>query len=567
MNVRRQLWKSSPNSPQSFRSNHRDGTWAWANNNTFNVQAFLTAGLHTIKVGTKKQLFGIDDILFVNDVTYDWQNDAETEGYSLYPVSGGGVDPDNPLLPLGPPIVVDDKTPDPFPFGSRIDVATSTTNVESISVLIEGINVPTEIGIVAGSDASAEYEIDNSGSWVTADGTVVNGSSVVCRLDASSSNSTTVSMSLKIGTVTHTFEVVTISATAPGLVLVTSTITVSANNTTITGKNIQVANGIGIEIKPGVSGTIITNNRISTPNGHAVEAHNIIDLTMHHNDVMDCWGSGAYIDVFESVNIYDNNFENLHTGVDLWGGRQGGIVVTGNWFKNMFRRETGVPSKRGNGVALRYCIGAGILIDNNIIISVPGQTTIEDKISCWISSGTPVSPILLTNNKLHGKGDSTSCTTILPGDGGGDNYLLEDNICVNAGQTGMGSGRGDSIILRGNKILCIPLYAFSDPSLGISNVGLAPGFIAFNADPTKPPTNQTIEGNQITFWKAANYDNRGGVETLVPYWFKDISFYGPGDIAGWLTNLMDGSPSHSPASLTEANTWDPAWDIKPTRLA
>jgi len=550
-----------------FETTNVSGLYVWSNNSSLPTVSVPSVGVHDMNIWAREERFTLTRVLLTTNPSYT------PVGFVADSVWGTGTvtdHPDNPLVPQGPPPIVEDKTPDPFPFGDLVDQVLSATNLESTEIVITGINVACPISITSDPSGTAEYAID-SGSWVTAAGIITDGQTVTCRLDASSSNSTTVTMDLTIGTVTHSFSVTTVPSGAVGLTPVTSTITVSANGTTIQDKDIKIAagGGAGISINAGVTGTIITNCRISSVDTHAIVGKGIGTLAVSYCEISNCWGSGVYADVYTSFTGEYNTIENVHTGFDLWAGRSGNTIVRHNWIKNMWKRYVGtgtpVASENANAIACRYCYGQNNLIDDNIIINEPGQCHVEDKISCYICSGTSTSLFTISNNKLKGKSDSRSDAVILVGDEGGSYFLVEDNVSLDAGQSGMAFSQGHDFTFRRNKVLCRPLYQFTDPTIGTSNLNVAPGYAAFTQG-NPAPYNVVYEDNDITFWKAQNYNNTGNPEEFLnPYWFVDSSFFGSNDIGGWNTNRMD-LPSTQPASLTEADVWDSAWDIRPVRI-
>jgi len=552
-----------------MHSANTSGAYAWSNDNGADlIVNIATAGVHKISLWNREESFNVTTLLATDNGSYDAAVSGDAEEQSNFDSASGGDDPNNPTVALGPPLIIDDKTPDPFPFGELIEQATSATNIESNAITIAGINVPTEISITSDPSGTAEYKID-AGSWVTAAGTISLGSTITCRLDASASNATTVTMDLKIGTVTQSFAVTTVASGEISLEDVTSTIVVSSNGTTVEDKDIAIAagNGDGIHINNGVTGTVIQNCRITSVDGHAIVGNNIGSLDVHECEISNCWGSGVYIYGIDSATIHDNTIENVHSGIELWNGKQGNLSVEDNWIKNLFSRATGTASIYGSGIQMPFCIGANILIDGNIIINDPAASDVADKINLYQSSGTALSPITITNNKLNGKAEFHTDSTVIVGDSGGNYTLVENNIFVNAGSTGGGISEGHDHTWRGNQIFCEPLYKLSDPSIGISNVGISPGYTAWakNQDsPTPAPYNIVYEDNDVTFWKAANFNDKGGQEFLQPYYFPDTSYFGPDDIGGWSTNRFD-TDSSTPAGLTSA-IWLAAWSDRPSRI-
>lgn len=102
-----------------------------------------------------------------------------------------------------------DSTPNPFEFTAQTGVATNTA-VESNSVVITGIDVPTTISVSGGA-----YSIENS-AYTEADGVITAEQSVKLRVTSSPSFSTTTSATLTIGGVGAEFSVSTRSGGSSG---------------------------------------------------------------------------------------------------------------------------------------------------------------------------------------------------------------------------------------------------------------------------------------------------------------------------------------------------------------
>ena len=99
-----------------------------------------------------------------------------------------------------------DITPDVFTFIDQTGVALNTLTTSN-SVTVSAVNVAAPISITGG-----EYELNGSGTWTTAVGTVNNGDTVRVRRTSSSNYSITTDATLTIGGVSDTFSVTTIMA-------------------------------------------------------------------------------------------------------------------------------------------------------------------------------------------------------------------------------------------------------------------------------------------------------------------------------------------------------------------
>lgn len=103
-------------------------------------------------------------------------------------------------------VVRSDLTPGAFGFTDQSDIAVSTL-ITSDSITVTGIDDLSPISISGG-----EYEINTSGTWVTAAGTVSNGDTVRVRHTSSASNSTATNTTLTIGGVQDIFTSTTVAA-------------------------------------------------------------------------------------------------------------------------------------------------------------------------------------------------------------------------------------------------------------------------------------------------------------------------------------------------------------------
>jgi hypothetical protein len=105
--------------------------------------------------------------------------------------------------------------PNAFSFTNQTDVGLSQT-ITSDAVTIQGITQACTISITVG-----EYEIDGSGVWTSANGTINAGQQVRVRHTSSSENSTSVTTVLTVGTISRNF----ISTTVAGQAVVGSNFT------------------------------------------------------------------------------------------------------------------------------------------------------------------------------------------------------------------------------------------------------------------------------------------------------------------------------------------------------
>lgn len=128
-----------------------------------------------------------------------------------------------------------DVTVDPFTFTDITNMNISTL-YESNVVTISGINQPVPISVVGG-----EYSI-NAGAYTSAAGTITNGQSVKVRRTSSGSYSTTVGVTLTVGTESDTFSIG--NKVAPS-VTVSYTLT-KDGNPHVVAVLVPVSNGINL---------------------------------------------------------------------------------------------------------------------------------------------------------------------------------------------------------------------------------------------------------------------------------------------------------------------------------
>lgn len=121
-------------------------------------------------------------------------------GFTFSFVDGGSTITKNACIA----VTAGNKTPLPFNFIDLTEQPTSTL-VESNSVLIYNITIPSPISIVGG-----EYQV-NGGAWTSAPSTVINSDSVKVRLTTSGTKNTTSTATLTVGGYSDSFDVTTTS--------------------------------------------------------------------------------------------------------------------------------------------------------------------------------------------------------------------------------------------------------------------------------------------------------------------------------------------------------------------
>ncbi len=164
--------------------------------------------------------------------------------------------------------LAEDITPEAFSFTAQTDVALSSV-IESNEITVSGINTAAAISIAGG-----EYSIGGA-DFVSTEGTVSSGDTVVVRLTSSSEYVTQTEATLTIGTESAAFQVTTVADTTPDAFTfnaqeeVAPNTQVESNSVTISGLGISTAISItGGEYS--VDGGDFTNNSGNIENGQSV---------------------------------------------------------------------------------------------------------------------------------------------------------------------------------------------------------------------------------------------------------------------------------------------------------
>jgi|GEM_PF-1275218 len=132
-----------------------------------------------------------------------------------------------------------DTTPDAFSFADQIGVALST-QITSAAITVTGINSAATISIIGG-----EYEVNGSGTWASATGSVTNNQTVKVRHSSSGSYMTAIDTTLTIGGVADTFSTTTqAEPSAPSEVRISGA---GQSVTAVPGLPLRVAAGMDVE--------------------------------------------------------------------------------------------------------------------------------------------------------------------------------------------------------------------------------------------------------------------------------------------------------------------------------
>ena len=221
-----------------------------------------------------------------------------------------------------------------------------------------------------------------------------------------------------------------------------------------------------------------------------------------------------------NIHVIDCSFENVYAGFKAVRCK-GNVKFEYNDVKNVVGNLYG-GSANLQAVQFNTCTGADNSISFNSIENIEGESSPDDNINVFYSSGTPESPIRVANNWIRGGGPSASGGGILLGDWGGSYQIAENNIVVNPGQYGMGIAGGNNMTLRNNKIYS-KKRAFTNVGLSICN---------WTADKTTGPSyNITVENNEINWthrdgylniwWVYENMNHLKGLQTN--FYNKDLT--------------------------------------------
>jgi parallel beta-helix repeat protein len=183
------------------------------------------------------------------------------------------------------------------------------------------------------------------------------------------------------------------------------------------------------------------------------------------------------------------------------------VTVDYNQFKNMKG-----PYPNGQIVQFNNVTGAGNQVNYNRGENISGQSSTEDLINMYQSTGTASQPIQIYGNWLRGGGPSNSGGGIMLGDNGGQYMIAQNNVLVNPGMYGIAISSGNNIQIVNNKIY--------SKQLSFSKVGI----YIWNQYKSACALN-VISGNQVKWINASGeeYDN-----------WNDGNC---GTVAGWSTNI------------------------------
>jgi hypothetical protein len=258
----------------------------------------------------------------------------------------------------------------------------------------------------------------------------------------------------------------------------------------------------------GRSDVVISNLKISNPNGHCIEVRNNsrnirienseIGPCSHHgiyffgggnhtvknSYIHDAKGLGIAVEFADLVTVTDNRIERVASGV--YASRSTRLAVEYNQMLNMMG-----PHPAGAFVQYSEVNGGGSRIRCNVGENIMGQSVPEDAINIYASKGTSADPIQVVGNKIRGGGPSISGGGINLADTDGAHIVARENILVDPGQYGIAISGGNYIQIQNNLV-----YGRQQP---FTNVGIT----AWVAYPSIPCSNVSISGNTVNWVNSA----------------------------------------------------------------
>lgn len=242
----------------------------------------------------------------------------------------------------------------------------------------------------------------------------------------------------------------------------------------------------------GVNNITISGDSITAGGVPGFTLTNCYNIHIHGNKVVNGKGNNSvavYLVNCHDITIDSCYFSSVTSGVYAVDCTTN-IVVTNNYMLNMVG-----PYPRGQFVQFNGVSGSGNIISYNKCKNIMGQSTPEDAINMFVSSGTVASPIQILGNWIQGGGPSKTGGGIMTGDSGGSYVIVSGNILVDPGQYGIANSGGSNISIVNNEI-----YARSQ---SFTNVGL---YVASEGGAKAGAT--TVSGNKVTF-----YSSSGGLNS------------------------------------------------------
>lgn len=234
----------------------------------------------------------------------------------------------------------------------------------------------------------------------------------------------------------------------------------------------------------GISDMTISELEISNPNGNCIQLRNCHNIIIQKCKLGPSSGNGVNLYECTNISVIDCRMESVATGVYA-------LESTDINVENITVKNVQGPKPRGQMVQFNKVNGTRNKVNYNVVENILGESTAEDAINMFKSNGTSLNPIQIKGNWIRGGGPSKSGGGILLGDGGGSNYLVQDNVLVNPGQYGIGVASGTNARILNNRIY--------SKQQDFTNVGL---YVWNQYD--SECNNITVMGNEV------NWTNKSG---------------------------------------------------------
>lgn len=231
-----------------------------------------------------------------------------------------------------------------------------------------------------------------------------------------------------------------------------------------------------------IEDVVIEDLTVSNEAGDCVSIIHGSNVAVNTSTIGPCGGEAVYISDTSGAEVSGNVVTDTAIGILVH--LSTSVVADSNTFEDAGR----------NFVQFDKVTGPGSSISQNQGENALGDSSAEDMISLFESSGTPESPIRIFGNRLRNGGPSGSGSGILLGDGGGAYQIADDNRLVNTGQVGIGVASGTNITVSNNRV-----YSDAQPW---SNVGV----YVWNQYSTECAT-ITVSGNQVNWTSSTGRPN------------------------------------------------------------
>jgi len=260
---------------------------------------------------------------------------------------------------------------------------------------------------------------------------------------------------------------------------------------------------------------IIEKNSISNSFGDCMVLINPVNVTVKSMVISGCAGRAIKILGGHHVTISKNLIQDMCQGIYVQGAGEGNVIS-----RNKLKRvHKCTPTTLSNNlIQLNGVIGAGNKVIDNFINGIPGESDSEDNISIYNSSGTELSPILVSGNCINGASTSPSGGGIITGEGGHSAYVdIVNNTVINPGGYGLAIAGGVKQKIMFNSV-------YQAPGNPISRNGI----VVWNQTLTSCNNNYLV-GNNVDFtatlplvYKAPIWDAGNCTSTykLLPYDYK-----------------------------------------------